>query len=150
MCTGDCNGNGVVTIDEIVTGVDMALVGAASDRCPAFECDTVGLGVYINCAVLAVRNALTGCDDDRFVGVDGACCLGDCAGGTSSCRPESQAACCDYARHAAIALAIWWCPPEQFEPETNHCASCVDACVGLPPDTPAPTATPTTGTAGRD
>jgi hypothetical protein len=58
-CVGDCNGDGRVTVSELVTGVDMALGGAAG--CPAMACGDPGLGVSLNCLVVAVHNALTGC-----------------------------------------------------------------------------------------
>lgn len=124
-CIGDCNGDGIVTIDEIVRGVDMALGGAAVEQCPAFDCNRSGLGVFINCVVVAVRNALNGC------GTPGACCLGDCTAGTTDCTPWTQDACCTYATYSEIALAIWWCPPDQFDPVTNRCTACVDPCRGL-------------------
>ena len=140
-CVGDCNGDGVVRIGEIVAGVDLALAGAAAGACPAFECNPPGLGVFVNCVVVAVGNALNGCATPT-VRTEGACCLGDCTAGTTDCGPQTQDACCDYARYSEIALAIWWCPPDQFDPATNHCTACVDPCLGLPPPDAAPTPTP--------
>jgi hypothetical protein len=36
-CVGDCNHDGRLTIDELVTGVTMALGTAPVDRCPDFD-----------------------------------------------------------------------------------------------------------------
>jgi hypothetical protein len=36
-CVGDCNRDGVVRIDEVVTGVIVALGGAAVDACPTID-----------------------------------------------------------------------------------------------------------------
>lgn len=55
--TGDCNGNGVVSIAELVTGVTMALGLRPVDDCPAFDDDADGL-VEISEIVAAVNNAL--------------------------------------------------------------------------------------------
>jgi hypothetical protein len=59
-CVGDCNGDGRVAVNELVTGVDMALNGG--DICPPMECNDTGLGIIIDCLVIAVHKALTGCD----------------------------------------------------------------------------------------
>jgi hypothetical protein len=61
-CVGDCNGDGVVAVSELITGVTIALQGAIGDPCPAMECNGPGLGIYLNCVVVAVNNALEGCD----------------------------------------------------------------------------------------
>jgi hypothetical protein len=60
-CVGDCNADGVVHIDEIITGVNIALGGAPGSRCPAFDCPQPLPGIFVNCAVIAVNNALNGC-----------------------------------------------------------------------------------------
>lgn len=59
-CVGDCNSDGRVAVNELVTGVEMALNGG--DVCPAMECNDTGLGIILDCLVVAVNNALTGCD----------------------------------------------------------------------------------------
>jgi hypothetical protein len=56
---GDCNGDGKVTIDELVTGVNIALGIEPLTACPAF--DTNGDGqVTINELIAAVNVALNG------------------------------------------------------------------------------------------
>ncbi|MCX8071607.1 MAG: hypothetical protein N3C12_04030 [Candidatus Binatia bacterium] len=58
-CAGDCDGNGAVTIDEIVTGVRIAL-GSDVLLCPAADRDQNGI-VSVDEIVAAVLAALEGC-----------------------------------------------------------------------------------------
>ena len=37
VCTGDCNSNGEVTVDELIVGVNIALGNAQLNTCPSFE-----------------------------------------------------------------------------------------------------------------
>jgi hypothetical protein len=60
ICTGDCNGDGVVTVDEVVRGVRIALGGAPLADCPAADADGSGM-VTIGDLVGAVGAALDGC-----------------------------------------------------------------------------------------
>ena len=60
QCAGDCNGNGEVTIDELILGVDIALGTQSVDVCPAFDVNSDGQ-VTIDELVSAVNNALDGC-----------------------------------------------------------------------------------------
>jgi hypothetical protein len=59
-CLGDCNGDGSVTVDEIVTLVSIALGTANLDACPAADGDDSG-SVTVDEIVTAVTNALSGC-----------------------------------------------------------------------------------------
>jgi hypothetical protein len=59
-CAGDCNGDGMVAINELVTGVSIALGSAPVTSCPAIDTDGNG-EVAINELVAAVNNALSGC-----------------------------------------------------------------------------------------
>jgi cysteine-rich repeat protein len=58
-CTGDCNGTGSVTIDELITLVNSALGNAQASACP----HGVPSGAEVNVALIiqAVNVALTGC-----------------------------------------------------------------------------------------
>lgn len=58
-CAGDCNGDGVVTISELITSVNMAL-GAGGATCPAVDGNGDG-SVAINELIAAVNGALGGC-----------------------------------------------------------------------------------------
>lgn len=60
VCTGDCGGDGLVTVDEIVRGVDIALGTTASTQCGAFDADASG-DVDVSELLAAVTHALTGC-----------------------------------------------------------------------------------------
>jgi hypothetical protein len=64
-CTGDCNTNGEVTVDELIRGVNIALGNKPVDDCPAFDRSGDGQ-VTINELVAAVGNALTGCPAASF------------------------------------------------------------------------------------
>jgi CSLREA domain-containing protein len=59
-CPGDCDGDGAVSIAELIRGVNIALARTALTTCPSFDRDgnaAVGIGELI----LAVRAALHGC-----------------------------------------------------------------------------------------
>jgi len=56
ICRGDCNGDGEVTIDELIKGINIALGTLAPSACPAFaDC------LDVTCLITAVNNALNGC-----------------------------------------------------------------------------------------
>jgi hypothetical protein len=60
VCTGDCNGDGVVSIDELVNGVNILLDNMPVTRCSA--CDRDGNGtVSVDEVIDAVRSSLNGC-----------------------------------------------------------------------------------------
>lgn len=59
-CTGDCNGSGGVTIEELVQGVSIALGNATTAACPAFDGNGSG-DVTVEELVAAVGAALDGC-----------------------------------------------------------------------------------------
>jgi hypothetical protein len=58
-CIGDCDASFDVTIDELVTGVGIALGSATVDQCQAFDCNGNG-HVTVDCLVRAVQTALFG------------------------------------------------------------------------------------------
>jgi len=60
QCAGDCNGDGQVAINELITGVNIALGSAAVSACPAVDANGDGQ-VAINELIGAVNNALSGC-----------------------------------------------------------------------------------------
>ena len=57
-CTGDCDGDGIVRVNELVTGVDILLGVAPFNACQAILCSG---GFSINCLIESVANALLGC-----------------------------------------------------------------------------------------
>jgi hypothetical protein len=59
-CTGDCNGDGTVSIDELINGVNILLGRVAVQQCTASDRDGNGT-VTIDELVVAVRSTLEGC-----------------------------------------------------------------------------------------
>jgi len=59
-CVGDCGGDGMISIDELVRGVAIALGRQPRDRCPAIDRDQNGT-VSIDELLAAVAGALAGC-----------------------------------------------------------------------------------------
>ena len=59
-CPGDCNGNGAVTINELIVGVDIALETEAIATCPAFDVSGDGV-VTVNEIILGVNASLNDC-----------------------------------------------------------------------------------------
>lgn len=60
MCAGDCNNNGVVTVDELLTLVNIALGNAAVGTCLAGDANH-DMHITIDELLAAVHNALTDC-----------------------------------------------------------------------------------------
>jgi cysteine-rich repeat protein len=59
-CVGDCNGDGMVSITELVIGVNIALGKLPLGECPTFDLDGNGI-LTIDELMIAVRGALIGC-----------------------------------------------------------------------------------------
>ena len=57
---GDCNGDGQLTVNELVVGVLIALGEVPVDQCPALDVNGDGV-VSITELVFAVNQALAGC-----------------------------------------------------------------------------------------
>jgi len=60
-CAGDCNGDHEVTINELITGVNIALGSAQLTQCPSFDRNGDG-EVAINELIQGVNAALGSCD----------------------------------------------------------------------------------------
>jgi len=60
MCVGDCNGSGTVTVDEILTMVNIALGNVDVSMCLAGDADR-DKKITIDEILAAVNNALSGC-----------------------------------------------------------------------------------------
>ena len=61
VCPGDCNWNGVVSIDEIIVAVNIALGLRNRHDCPPADVDNNG-DVTIDEIISAVHRALQGCE----------------------------------------------------------------------------------------
>jgi hypothetical protein len=59
-CVGDCDGNGAVSISDLIRGVGIALGQSPLDNCPSFDADGSGM-VTVSDLVRAVNDALAGC-----------------------------------------------------------------------------------------
>jgi hypothetical protein len=59
-CPGDCSGNHIVTVGELLTGVNIALERAAISTCPNADADHNG-SVFVDELTRAVRALLNGC-----------------------------------------------------------------------------------------
>ena len=59
-CAGDCNGDGAVAINELISGVNIALGAAPLASCAAVDGSGDGV-VAINELIAAVNAALIGC-----------------------------------------------------------------------------------------
>ncbi len=59
-CTGDCDGDGAVAINEAIRGVNIALGNAAVGECSVFDANGDG-AVVVNELIAAVANVLAGC-----------------------------------------------------------------------------------------
>ncbi len=60
VCVGDCNGDGQVTINELLTMVNAALGTASAAACAAGDASANG-EITVDEILSAVNNALTGC-----------------------------------------------------------------------------------------
>jgi hypothetical protein len=59
-CVGDCNGNGVVVVNELIIGVNIALGSGDIGDCPAFDINSSGT-VEVNELIGGVNALLNGC-----------------------------------------------------------------------------------------
>src|SRR2546430_2030100 len=60
QCVGDCDGNGAVTVAELIGGVNLVLENAPLSACPAFDPDGDG-SVSVNEVIIPVGYALDSC-----------------------------------------------------------------------------------------
>ena len=60
VCVGDCDGNGIVLVNELLAAVNIVLGTTPLEQCPALSCDAAP-DPGVNCIIVAVNNALNGC-----------------------------------------------------------------------------------------
>lgn len=93
-CTGDCDNSGSVTVDEIVTMVNIALGGTPVSACEAGDADGSG-SITVDEIITAVNNALNGCPAAGAGGApaedcdNGGICVGGSNAGTA-CTAEGD------------------------------------------------------------
>jgi|SRR5579862_2419469 len=62
-CIGDCSGDGTVDIGDLILGVTILLGNAPLDACPSLDCCHVFACIPdVTCLIVAVNNALYGCE----------------------------------------------------------------------------------------
>ncbi len=66
-CPGDCNGDGAVTVNELVLGVNIAFGSAAVTQCASLDASGDGT-VTVSELIGAVNSALGGCGGGSFAG----------------------------------------------------------------------------------
>ncbi|MEO8602443.1 MAG: hypothetical protein ABI629_07705 [bacterium] len=59
-CVGDCNDDGTVAVNELITGVNIALGSASIEACSSFDTNDDG-SVAVNELIGGVNSALNGC-----------------------------------------------------------------------------------------
>lgn len=114
-CTGDCDGNSRVTVNELVTGVKIAVGDATPGSCPSFVCRPGA--VQVDCLMKGVKHALGGCPPAGAVWVSYVLCR--------QCSP------CDLTINELIALAngtlgIPELPPEILPPDIQVFDTAID------------------------
>jgi Tol biopolymer transport system component len=66
-CVGDCSGDGTVTVDEVILGVNIALGTTPLSQCPLFD-GSADSQVTVDELVTAVNDALNGCPTGNYAG----------------------------------------------------------------------------------
>jgi hypothetical protein len=155
LCVGDCDGDRVVSIDNLLVVVNMALGNQPIINCAVGD---VGLDGFVGVAdVIAVVNqAMQGCPPIPPTPTPTQVSTTPVAGGLCyesafcdpcevyPCRPfgATQEFCCQLAHGQGVTFS--WCPPGMYDPTTGGCLQCAHPCAGLPTETPSATATPIT------
>jgi len=97
-CAGDCDGDGIVTVNEIVellNGALVALTGGSGDfHCPAADANCDGF-ITVDEIVAAVNNALNGCGASDFDAGEECDNGGLCVGGADAGDPCSSETDCE-------------------------------------------------------
>ena len=60
-CVGDCNNNGIVAVNELITGVNISLEQRPLEDCPGFDSNDNGR-VAVNELIQGVNSSLDGCE----------------------------------------------------------------------------------------
>jgi len=80
-CVGDCNGDGRVTIDEIITGVNIALGNVEVSTCESYD---INGQVTVDEILMAVNEALNGCPEGAVGTISGTAVKGPVSNATVS------------------------------------------------------------------
>jgi hypothetical protein len=110
-CSGDCNGDELVGVDELVTGVGITLGAQTTDSCPPFDVNDDD-AVAVNELVLGVDAAMRGCDPEP-----GCHNLHECEAGARCLAPGEFGGC-------------GYCQP--FEGDCERDSDCEDGSICTP------------------
>jgi YVTN family beta-propeller protein len=127
-CVGDCDGDNSVTINELITGVNIALGIGSRDGCLALNCNGGALP-SIDCLILALNNALYSCHPPPPPTPTENPCGEVCDG-----RPCGESQC------PGGLTGTRFCTV----PRTGACECSPVECPTLPPMSPTPTSPPIT------
>jgi hypothetical protein len=138
-CVGDCDGDGSVSVRELVALVSIAL-GQSS---PA-ACETIYVAgdgkVHVYTIVAAVDRALRGCASRSPTRTPAPPGYGMCYESSDCfpcdvypCRPfaTTRESCCELTQVAGGGT-LSWCPADQFDPTSLACAACEHPCAFVP------------------
>jgi len=134
VCLGDCNDDGAVRIDELLTLVRIALGDAAVTACQAALPDGAET-IDIATLVAAVGTALDGCAaaaPTAAAPFEAGVCFQGPACTRGSGPPEgpittTRAYCCT--RQAQLGgVAVRWCAAEDYDDRTGSCSVCEAPC----------------------
>src|SRR5512143_3186944 len=97
-CAGDCNGNAMVTVDEVVTMLDLALGEVAVSACLAGDVNGDDM-IAVNEIIAAVNRVLDGCTEPTQTPTPttGECTLESCRSCTTAdttCQPGQPGSYC--------------------------------------------------------
>jgi hypothetical protein len=128
-CVGDCDANGSVDVDEVVTVVNIALGDMEASACSAGDADHSGT-ITVDEIIAAVDKGLLGCPAELEIGH----CYEQV-----SCAPlpfetvRSRGSCCRLAR-SLTGLPFSWCSASAIDPSSGLCTDCTAyPCEGFPP-----------------
>jgi hypothetical protein len=134
-CLGDCDADGEVRIDELLTMVNMAFGDLGAGACPAAlagDRETIEIDALVG----AVKAALEGCEPspppptvEPTPPSSGYCYEAvECPWSDGPYQPivASREYCCTL--WSSLRLPFTWCSGDDFDPETKQCAECVLPC----------------------
>lgn len=151
-CAGDCNGDGVVSVDELLTTAAIALGDAGVDACAAGDSNRDGR-VDLADVVTAVDNGVSGCPPAPTPTSTPmpTARADDCCQCLTQCMPPSQGSCgqCDLVHNATclellcVLFTMTPTPTPTDSPTSTATATATSSATMTPTVTDSPTATDT-------
>jgi hypothetical protein len=122
-CPGDCNDDGIITINEMVRSVAIVMNRVPTETCDAFGADHAGVDTLVR----SVRYSLRGCPPSGWCVIDDA-------------TPMTQDLCCNESIVSAQPLPVHWCAALDSAsgtcavPSVPPCAGCTVNGAAFAPD----------------